>query len=78
MLERLDLRTIGGACAVMGVALFIIGAVVGAATGGPSTVIPETGDGLVTWVRDVVGDRTGFERSGPALSSSPGSSSPSR
>ena len=61
MLERLDLRMIGGACAVIGVALFIIGAVVGAATGGPSTVIPETGHGLVTWVRDVVDDRTGFE-----------------
>jgi hypothetical protein len=60
MLQRLDLRAIGGVCAVMGVVIFILGGVVGAATGGPDTVIPETGDGLRTWVRDVVDDRTGF------------------
>jgi hypothetical protein len=60
MLERLDLRAIGGTCAVLGVVVFILGAVIGAATGGPDTVIPETGSGLVTWVDDVVDDRTGF------------------
>jgi hypothetical protein len=60
MLQRLDLRAIGGVCAVMGVVIFILGGVVGVATGGPDTVIPETGDGLRTWVRDVVDDRTGF------------------
>jgi hypothetical protein len=61
MLERLDLRAIGGICAVMGVVMFVFGGVVGAAAGGPGTVIPETGDGLVTWVRDVVDSRTGFD-----------------
>src|SRR4051794_26913052 len=60
MLQRLDLRASGGVCAVMGVVIFILGGVVGVATGGPDTVIPETGDGLRTWVRDVVDDRTGF------------------
>jgi hypothetical protein len=60
MLQRLDLRAIGGVCAVLGVVIFILGGVVGFATGGPDTVIPETGDGLRTWVGDVVDDRTGF------------------
>ena len=61
MLERRDLRAIGGLAAVMGVVIFVLGAVIGAATGGPNTVIPETGDGLATWVGDVVDNRTGFD-----------------
>jgi Domain of unknown function (DUF4386) len=61
MVERRDLRTIGGIAAVMGVVIFVLGGVIGAATGGPDTVIPETGDGLTTWVGDVVDNRTGFD-----------------
>jgi hypothetical protein len=60
MPARLDLRTIGGWAAIVGTVLFIAGVAVIAATGGPETVIPETGDGLRTWVRDVAADRDGF------------------
>jgi hypothetical protein len=59
--RRAELRTIGAVSAVAGTALFIIGLVVVAASGGPDVVIPETGGGLHSWVRDVAGARTGFE-----------------
>ena len=61
MLERRDLSTAGGLSAVAVPALFVLGVVIVSATGGPDTVIPETGDGLVTWIEDVRDARTGFE-----------------
>ena len=61
MPERLSLRTVGGLCAVVALAMFILGVVIVSATGGPGSVIPETGRGLVAWVDDVRGDVTGFE-----------------
>ena len=61
MPERLDLRTIGGASAILGTAIFVLGVLIVALTGGPDTVIPETGSGLVRWIGDVRDDRTGFE-----------------
>jgi hypothetical protein len=79
--ERLDrlqlLRAIGGICAVMGVVIFVLGGVVGAATGGPDTVISETGDALRP------GSATSStaapaSRSAPPWSSWRGSSSPLR